>query len=112
MVVLRSAAEIGRMREAGRIVARTLEVVRGGRTRASALKILTALAAESPRAGAKPSFLGYHPTWAPRPYPGCCACRSTTRSCTASPITGVLEAGDMLSIDCGADWTGCTATRR
>jgi methionyl aminopeptidase len=103
MVVFKSPAEIAVMREAGRVVAHTLEVVAAA-ARPGALPIeLDALAADTIAAsGAKPSFLGYHPRWAPTPYPAV-VCLSVNEAIVHGlPDRRPLRHGDLLSIDCGA----------
>jgi methionyl aminopeptidase len=107
MVVLRSAAEIATMREAGRVVARTLAAVVDAARAGVRLVDLDALAAEIiADAGAKPSFLGYHPRWAPTPYPGV-LCLSVNQAIVHGiPDRYVLADGDLLSIDCGAQLDG------
>jgi methionyl aminopeptidase len=107
MVVLRSAAEIATMREAGRVVARTLAAVVATARAGVRLIDLDAMAAELiADAGAKPSFLGYHPRWAPTPYPGV-LCLSVNQAIVHGiPDRYVLADGDLLSIDCGAHLDG------
>jgi methionyl aminopeptidase len=91
------------MREAGRVVARTLAAVAAAATAGTRLRDLDALAAELiAAAGARPSFLGYHPDWAPTPYPGV-LCLSVNQAVVHGiPDERVLADGDLLSIDCGA----------
>ena len=107
MVVLRSAAEIAMMREAGRVVARTLAAVTAAARAGVRLIDLDAMAADLiADAGAKPSFLGYHPQWAPTPYPGV-LCLSVNHAIVHGIPDGYLLAdGDVLSIDCGAHLDG------
>ena len=107
MVVLRSAAEIASMREAGRVVARTLAAVVEAARAGVRLVDLDAMAAELiADAGAKPSFLGYHPHWAPTPYPGV-LCLSVNQAIVHGiPDAYALADGDLLSIDCGAHLDG------
>jgi methionine aminopeptidase len=71
MVTLKSPAELRRMRAAGRVVARTLALVAEAARPGVSLRELDALAAERIQAeDARPSFLGYHPAWAPVPNTG------------------------------------------
>jgi methionyl aminopeptidase len=103
MVVLKSASEIETMREAGRVVARTLAATAGAARAGVRLKDLdeqaAALIAEL---GAKPSFLGYHPNWAPTPYPGVLCLSVNDAIVHGIPNGRTLRDGDILSIDCGA----------
>jgi methionyl aminopeptidase len=103
MVVLRSAGEIATMREAGRIVATTLAAVAGAAKAGVRLVELDTLAADLiASAGARPSFLGYHPSWAPMPYPGVLCLSVNEAIVHGIPDGRVLADGDLLSIDCGA----------
>src|SRR5262245_48501435 len=107
MVVLRSGAEVASLREAGRLVARTLENVVAAAKPGVRLKDLDELAADQiAAAGAKPSFLGYHPTWAPRPYPGVLCLSVNDAIVHGIPDERVLKPGDVLSVDCGAQLDG------
>ena len=109
-VQVKTPAQLGRMREAGLMVAR--RAGRGGSGRAARGQHRRAgrdrRAAVITGAGATASFLGYHG------YPGhASASRSTTRSCTGSRAADrLLAAGDLVSIDCGAivaGWHGDAA---
>jgi methionyl aminopeptidase len=103
MVVLKSPAEIATMREAGRIVAETLAAVSAAARAGTRLRDLDQLAAERiAGAGAKPSFLGYHPSWAPTPYPGVLCLSVNEDVVHGIPTDRVLADGDLLSVDCGA----------
>jgi methionyl aminopeptidase len=103
MVVLKSAAEIATMRAAGRVVASTLASVSALARAGARLRDLDAFAAEHIASqGAKPSFLGYHPTWAPRPYPGVLCLSVNEAVVHGIPDDRELVDGDLLSIDCGA----------
>jgi methionyl aminopeptidase len=107
MVVLRSAAEIATMREAGRVVARTLAAVAEAARAGVRLIDLDTMAADLiADAGAKPSFLGYHPQWAPRPYPGVLCLSVNNAIVHGIPDDYALADGDVLSIDCGAHVDG------
>lgn len=107
MVVLRTASEIATMREAGRVVARTLAAVAATAAPGVRLSELDAMAADLiAAAGAKPSFLAYHPSWAPTPYPGV-LCLSVNQAVVHGiPDARTLHEGDVLSIDCGAHVDG------
>src|SRR5688572_12548979 len=103
MVVLKSAAEIATMREAGRIVARTLAAVAEAAKPGARLDELDALACELIAAwGAKSSFRHYHPDWAPVPYPGVVCLSLNDAIVHGIPDGRVLHEGDVLSIDFGA----------
>ncbi len=103
MVVLKSAAEIDTMRAAGRVVARVLAATASSARAGVRLRDLDEQAADLiATAGAKPSFLGYHPTWAPIPYPGVLCLSVNDAIVHGIPGGYVLRDGDLLSIDCGA----------
>ncbi|MEV4626487.1 type I methionyl aminopeptidase [Micromonospora sp. NPDC049523] len=103
MVVLKSEAEIATMREAGRIVANTLAAVAAAARVGVRLIELDELAAGLiASGGAKPSFLNYHPAWAPIPYPGVLCLSVNDVVVHGIPGGRVLAEGDLLSIDCGA----------
>jgi methionyl aminopeptidase len=105
--VLKSAAEIAAMREAGRVVARTLAAVAAAAPPGVRLIDLDGLAAEMiADAGAKPSFLDYHPSWAPSPYPAVLCLSVNEAIVHGIPDRRLLAAGDLLSIDCGAQVDG------
>jgi methionyl aminopeptidase len=107
-IQVKSAEQIARMHAAGRVVARTLsvlkEAVRPGVTTAE----LDAIAEREIRgAGAVPSFLGYFG------YPASICTSVNQQVVHGIPDPGqVLRAGDVISIDCGAildGWHGDSA---
>ena len=107
MVAFKSRSELATMREAGRVVARTLAAVSAAAKPGVKLAELDALAAEQIAAlGAKPSFLGYQPSWAPRPYPGVLCLSVNDAIVHGLPNGRALRSGDLLSIDCGAHVDG------
>lgn len=107
MVVLRAASEIATLREAGRVVARTLSAVASHARVGVRLTELDEIAAEVIASlGAKPSFTGYHPPWAPMPYPAVLCLSVNDAIVHGIPDRRVLREGDLLSIDCGASIDG------
>jgi methionyl aminopeptidase len=107
MVVLKSETEIATMREAGRVVARALAAVAEAARPGVRLVDLDELAADvMAKHDAKPSFLGYRPSWAPVPYPGVLCLSVNDAIVHGIPDGRVLRAGDLLSIDCGASVDG------
>lgn len=103
MVTLKTASELQIMREAGRVVARALAAVAAEVQPGVRLADLDALAADLIRSlGAKPSFLHYHPKWAPMPYPGVLCLSVDEAIVHGIPDGRVLREGELLSIDCGA----------
>jgi methionyl aminopeptidase len=103
MVTLRSAAEVEALREAGRVVGRTLQRVVEAAKPGVRLSRLDEIAAQSIREqGAKPSFLHYHPGFAPYPFPAVLCLSVNEVVVHGIPDGRVLRDGDVLSVDCGA----------
>ena len=100
---LRTATEIETMREAGRVVATTLEVVRAAAVPGVRLRELDEIAQDCLReAGALPSFLGYTPSWAPTPFNGVLCLSPNEVVVHGRPTGRRLAEGDLLSVDFGA----------
>jgi methionyl aminopeptidase len=107
MVTLRSQAEIDRMREAGQVVGETLRRVTDAVEPGVSLAELDAIAAACIKEhGARPSFLDYHPFWAPTPFPGVLCLSVDDVIVHGIPDNRLLKAGEILSIDCGAEVGG------
>jgi methionyl aminopeptidase len=106
-IEVKSPAQIALMRSAGLVVARTLrilsEAVRPGITTGELDEIAER---EIRRAGAVPSFLGYHG------YPATICTSVNEEVVHGIPGPRRLDAGDIISIDCGAivdGWHGDAA---
>jgi methionyl aminopeptidase len=107
MVVLKSAAELATMREAGRVVAQILTAVRAAAQPGATLQELDDLARELlAEKGAKSSFLHYHPSFAPIPYPAVLCLSVNDAIVHGIPDARRLDDGDLLSIDFGAHIDG------
>jgi methionyl aminopeptidase len=107
MVALKNQAELDRMREAGRVVGVTLQEVAQAAAPGRSLAELDAIGAACiKRHGARPSFLGYHPRFAPTPYPSTLCLSVNDVVVHGIPDGRVLRDGDILSIDCGAQVDG------
>ncbi|MPZ25432.1 MAG: type I methionyl aminopeptidase [Micromonosporaceae bacterium] len=103
MVVLKTAAELAAMREAGRVVARTLAAVSDAARPGTRLTDLDQLAADLiADLGAKPSFRGYRPRFARTPFPAVLCLSVDDAIIHGIPDRRALRDGDLLSIDCGA----------
>ena len=107
MIILKSAAELEKMRAAGRIVADTIEAVlttvAPGRSTADLDKAAARYIHEH---GAKPSFLGYGGAGRiPFPKVICASLNDEIVHGIPSP-TRKLREGDLLSLDFGAIWEG------
>ena len=110
IVVVKSAGELATMREAGRIVATTLAAVAAAAVPGCRLLDLDDLAADRiAAAGAKSSFLGYHPDWAPVPYPAVLCLSVDDAIVHAIPDGRRLRAGELLSIDFAVQYDGLHA---
>jgi methionyl aminopeptidase len=103
MVELKTAPEIALQREAGRVVAEALAAVRDRAEVGVTLAELDRVAAVIiDKAGAAPAFAGYHPSWAPGPYPGVICASVNDVVVHGIPDQTRLADGDLVSIDCGA----------
>jgi methionyl aminopeptidase len=113
MVKLKTPRDIGVLREAGRVVAEALAAVRERAEVGISLAELDRVAAKVIRkAGATPAFLGYHPFWAPTPFPGVICASINDAVVHGIPGRSRLADGDLVSIDCGAfvrGWCGDAA---
>ncbi len=107
-VQLKTPAQITRMREAGRLVAHTLDLLRSAAEPGMSTLDLDAVAEQNIRdAGAVPSFKGY---WG---FPGS-VCTSVNEEVVHGIPRGTkkLRFGDIISVDCGAildGWHGDSA---
>jgi methionyl aminopeptidase len=107
---LKTPAEIRLMREAGRLVATTLAEVRRASHVGSQLLELDAVAYDTiTRAGARPTFLQYHPGFAPTPYPATICTSVNDVVVHGIPDDYRLRDGDLVSIDCAAHLDGFCA---
>jgi methionyl aminopeptidase len=105
--MVKNQAELDRMREAGRVVGATLKRVADAVEPGISLNELDAIGAACIREhGARPSFLGYHPRFAPTPYPATLCLSVNDVVVHGIPDERVLRDGDILSIDCGAEVGG------
>ncbi|MGH7612166.1 MAG: type I methionyl aminopeptidase [Candidatus Dormibacteria bacterium] len=113
MVTLKTPRELVLLREAGRVVAAALAAVREGAEVGVTLAELDRLAAKViAKAGATPAFLGYHPPWAPTPFPAVICASVNDAVVHGIPDGAQLADGDLVSIDCGAfvrGWCGDAA---
>lgn len=100
-VEIKTPDQILLMREAGLVVARTLELLRAAVVPGVTTRALDAIAEDSIRsAGAVPSFLGYHG------YPASICTSVNDEVVHGIPGERVLLEGDQVSIDCGAILAG------
>ena len=110
MVELRTVREIAAMRAAGAVVAGILAAVRAEAAVGARLVELDGLARDMlAAAGATSPFLGYHPAFAPGPFPGVLCLSVNDAVLHGPPSRYRLRDGDLLSVDCGATLDGWTA---
>ncbi|MGN6161181.1 MAG: type I methionyl aminopeptidase [Marmoricola sp.] len=108
-IELKTPEQIEKMRVAGLLVGRTLEVLRAAVRPGISTRELDAIAEQHIRDhGGIPSFLGYgHP-----PFPGTICASVNDAIVHGIPGDRVLQEGDAISIDCGAiveGWHGDAA---
>lgn len=107
MIDLKTSDELDAMRQAGRVVAHALAAVRAHADVGVRMSELDDVAAAViADAGAKPSFLNYHPSFAPSPYPAVICASVNDAVVHGIPGSQRLRDGDLLSIDCGAHLDG------
>lgn len=100
-ITIKSAADIAVMRQAGRVVATVLDVLKLQVTPGMKTKELDAIAAkEVVRLGATPSFKGY------RGYPANICASVNDEIVHGIPGDRVLKEGDIISLDFGAIFDG------
>ncbi|MFK4149077.1 type I methionyl aminopeptidase [Streptomyces sp. NPDC004065] len=113
MVEIKTRTALDAMREAGRVVARTLAAVREAAGVGVSLRELDEAArAALTEAGARSPFLGYRPSFAPTPFPAVICTSVNDAIVHGVPTDYRLRDGDLVSIDCGAEldgWTGDAA---
>lgn len=113
MVEMKSPGEVDAMREAGRVVARTLAAVRERAAVGVSLRELDEVAREVlAAAGATSTFLGYQPAFAPAPFPAVICASVNDVALHGIPTAYRLRDGDVLGVDCGASvdgWAGDAA---
>ncbi len=111
-IELKTPDQIARMRVAGRVVARTLDVVARAAAPGVTTRELDALASETIAAhGGTSNFRGYGAEHGP-PFPGVICTSVNEETIHGIPGDRVLREGDLLSIDCGAivdGWHGDAA---
>jgi methionyl aminopeptidase len=106
-IYLKSKKEIELMRQAGRIVAQTLQLlsehVRPGVTTGELDELAYRFIKSQ---GAVPTFKGYHPFPAIQPFPGSICASINEEIVHGIPGPRVLKEGDIIAIDCGAIYRG------
>jgi methionyl aminopeptidase len=101
VIILKSPAEVEKMRRAGRIVAKTIDRVTRAVRPGLTTRDLDAVAEETIRGeGGTPSFKGY------RGFPASICASVNEEVVHGIPGDRTLESGDLLSLDFGAIWEG------
>lgn len=107
MVELKNEEQFALMREAGLVVGRTLEMLRGEVKDGVTTRRLDELAEESIRSqGAVPSFKGYGGGPGVPAFPGVICASINNEIVHGIPGDAVVRDGDIISIDCGAIYQG------
>ncbi len=110
MVEIKTRGEIDAIRAAGQVVARALAAVRDHATARTRLTELDEVARSVlAAAGASSPFLGYHPSFAPVPFPAVICASLNDAALHGIPGRRRLAQGDLVSIDCGATLDGWVA---
>jgi methionyl aminopeptidase len=113
VIVRKSPAEIDALRAAGQVVGRAHVAMRAIAKVGTTLRELDEVAADVIAShGAVPTFLGYHPHFAPTPFPAVICSSVNDVIVHGIPDDRRLEDGDVVSIDCGATldgWVGDAA---
>ncbi|MFI8889989.1 type I methionyl aminopeptidase [Streptomyces paradoxus] len=113
MVELKTDTSIDAMYEAGQVVARALTAAREAAAVGVSLLELDEVAHGVLReAGATSPFLGYHPSFAPTPFPAVLCVSVNDAIVHGIPTRYRLRDGDLVSIDFGAElggWVGDSA---
>ena len=110
MVEIKTRGEIQAMRGAGQVVAQILAAVRDQAKAGMRLAELDEVARDVlARAGAFSPFLGYHPGFAPVPFPAVICTSVNDAALHGIPGRYKLADGDLLSVDSGAVLDGWAA---
>ncbi|GAA2523683.1 type I methionyl aminopeptidase [Rarobacter incanus] len=95
------------MRETGRVVAQALQQMKAAAAPGVSLLDLDSVGKKVlDAAGATSPFLGYHPSWAPSPFPGVVCASVNDAIVHGVPTDQVLQEGDLVSLDFGAVLNG------
>jgi methionyl aminopeptidase len=110
VIEMKTRTEVDAVDAAGTVVHDILAAVREAAAPGVRTADLDRLAHRLMReAGVRPSFLGYHPRWAPMPYPGVLCVSVNDAVVHGIPARTKLRAGDLLSVDCAVHLNGWCA---
>jgi methionyl aminopeptidase len=100
VIELKTPGEIDAVAAAGHVVARVLAALRDKAAPGVSPHDLDLIARDMiADAGARSSFVGYHPTWSPTPYPAVICSSVNDAVVHGIPDRTPLQPGDLLSID-------------
>ncbi|WP_232661524.1 type I methionyl aminopeptidase [Pseudonocardia sp. TRM90224] len=100
MIELKTPSELDAIGAAGKIVGDVLTAVHDHAAPGRSPRGLDDMAADLiAAAGATPTFLGYHPQWAPQPYPAVTCASVNDAVVHGIPGPTPLAPGDLLSVD-------------
>lgn len=107
MELIKTPAEIVKIRQAGKILAQVAKTVLAQAEPGMKLSSLDTLAKELiVKAGGKPAFLGYQPYGAEKPYPASICTSVNDVVVHGVPSAYKLKSGDILSLDFGVIYDG------
>lgn len=107
MITIKSSQEIALMREGGRILSAILGKLKGEVRPGVTTDMLNKLAKELVlRFGAKPSFKGYTPGGASKPYPAALCASVNEEIVHTPPSDRILKDGDIITLDFGVLYKG------
>src|SRR5919206_3332047 len=106
-IVLRSREQIAKLRDAGRLVAQTYEILRPHIVPGVTTRELDRIAEEYIRSqGATPAYKGYRPRFAATAFPATICVAPNSVICHGIPSDTPLRDGDIIGIDIGAKLNG------
>ncbi|MEK7612315.1 MAG: type I methionyl aminopeptidase [Patescibacteria group bacterium] len=107
MALIKTEQEINKMRKAGALLGAVLSILKKEAKPGIRLIDLDRIAFRMIQdAGARPSFLGYRPDGATRPYPATLCASVNDTIVHGVPSGYALKKGDILKIDLGVIWEG------
>jgi methionyl aminopeptidase len=107
MIFLKTESEIEILKESGRILSEILKTLEKKTVVGTNILELEEIARKMAKeAGAKPSFLGYQPEGASRPYPAAICASLNEVVVHGVPHDYILRSGDVLKIDMGIVFEG------
>ncbi len=111
MIIVKSPAEVEKIRASGRIVAETLALIKEAvKPGVTTLELDTVAAKNLKKNGAKSPFLGYPNSHnRKKPFPGVVCASVNDEVVHGVPNKRPLKEGDIVTIDCGAVYKGWIA---